>query len=130
MKYLLDTDVIIDYLRGRKSITVSLLKQGSAISIITQAELFYGAYKSNKPAENLAKIDKMLEDLGIDIIPLSMEITQIYGCLKADLEKKGARIDEFDLLISATTISSGLILATNNLGHFQRISQLKLFQNK
>jgi len=126
MKYLLDTSLIIEYLRGIKSIDISLLKQGSGISIITQAELFYGAYKSNKPRDNLTKIKQMIEDLGIRVLPLNEEIVEIYARLKASLETKGRRLDKFDLLIASTAISLNLSLITTNLKHFQRIPKLKL----
>lgn len=126
MKYLLDTNIIIEHLRGKRNIAFSFLEEGSAISIITQAELFYGAYKSKKPKENLNKIKQMLEELEIQVISLDQKIINNYGKLKARLEKKGKKLDEFDLLIAATAFSLKLILATQNIKHFQRISQLKL----
>lgn len=126
MKYLLDTNVIVEHLRGKRSIEVSFVKTGSAISIITQAELFYGAYKSKKPEENLRKIKEMLDDLRIAILPLTEDVLDNYGKTKTELEAKGQRLDEFDLLIVATALSLDLILVTGNIKHFQRISQLKL----
>jgi len=67
MKYLLDTSIIVDHLRGKKAIALDYLEAGSVVSVITQAELFYGAYKSNKPRHNLNKIKQMLADLKIEI---------------------------------------------------------------
>ncbi|VVA44581.1 Ribonuclease VapC10 (fragment) [Candidatus Roizmanbacteria bacterium] len=43
MKYLVDTDVLIDHLRGKKKLDPTLLKDGVGISIITYGELLYGA---------------------------------------------------------------------------------------
>ena len=126
MKYLLDTNIIVEHLRGKRSIAASFLEKGSTISIITQAELYYGAYKSKKPKENLVKIKQMLEDLEIEIISLDEKIINNYGKLKAELEKKGKRLDEFDLLIASTAFSLKLILATRNIKHFQRVSRLQL----
>ena len=126
MKYLLDTNVIIDYLRGKKKIEAKFLEQGSAISIITRAELYYGAYKSKAPEENLKKIKSMLQELTIETINLNENILNIYGQLKAGLEEKGKKLDEFDLLIAASALSDNLILITRNKKHFQRIPQLKL----
>lgn len=126
MKYLLDTNVVVEYLRGKKSIEASLLQEGSVISVITKAELFYGAYKSERSESNLSKIKEMLGDLNIETVPLNDKILNRYGKLKAELEKKGLRLDEFDLLIAATAIGLNLVLATRNLKHFQRISQLKV----
>lgn len=124
MKYLLDTNVIVDHLRGKKPIEASLVKKGSLVSIITQAELYYGAYKSKKPQENLRKIRQMLEDLAIDTVNLSKDIIDVYGQIKAKLEAKGQKLDEFDLLIAATALSSDLTLVTRNTSHFRRIPHL------
>lgn len=126
MKYLLDSNIIINHLRGKKPIDPTFVKVGCSLSIISQAELFYGVYKSSQQEKNLTKVKAMLIDLGIGVINLNEEIINEYGKLKAQLEKKGKKLDEFDLLIAATAIKSNLILVTENLSHFQRIPQLKI----
>lgn len=126
MKYLLDTNVIVEHLRGKREIDVLLIKKGSAISVISQAELYYGVHKSKKLTQNLRKIKQMLEDLRIDIIHFNEDILNVYGRIKVNLETKGHRLDEFDLLIAATALSTNLTLVTKNKKHFQRIPQLKL----
>lgn len=124
MKYLLDTNIIVDYLRGKKEIDASFIKEGSAVSIITYGELIYGAYKSNKSKYNLEKIKAMISDLEIDMITLDEEIMDNYGKLKADLEIKGEKLDEFDILIAATALVNNLTLVTRNNRHFKRIPSL------
>lgn len=42
MKYLLDTDIIVDHLRGRKKIGTRFIEAGCGVSVVTKAELFYG----------------------------------------------------------------------------------------
>ena len=49
-----------------------------------------------------------------------------YGETKSQLEAKGMRIDEFDLLIGATAVDNSMTLVTHNTKHFQRIPNLKL----
>lgn len=126
MKYLLDTNIIIDYLRGGSLIEIEIIKSGCGLSIISLAELFYGVYKSSTVDKNLKKIKEMLIDLEIEIINLNEECVEKYGKIKAQLEEKGERLDDFDLLIAATAIKSNLILVTKNKSHFQRIPQLKI----
>ena len=128
MKYLLDTNIIIDHLRGKKPIDVNFIKVGCYVSILTQGELFYGAYKSSQPERNLAKIKTMFSDLGIQTVTLDEKIIDQYARLKTKLERKGEKLDEFDLLIGATALKMNLILVTGNLFHFQRISRLKVIQ--
>jgi predicted nucleic acid-binding protein len=60
------------------------------------------------------------------VIPLGSESTQIFGMLKSQMERKGTRLDDFDLAIAATALAHNLILVTNNLNHFKRIAGLKL----
>lgn len=126
MKYLLDTNIIINHLRGRQSIKIDFLREGSGLSIISLAELFYGAHKSYDSKNNLAKVKKMIIDLEIKIIDLDEETIDKYGQLKAQLEEKGKKIDDFDLLIAATALKNNLILVTENKDHFKRIPHLKI----
>jgi len=126
MKYLLDTDIIIKHLRGKKTIDVSWLEKGTGISIITRAELLCGAYKSKKTEDNITSIANFLEDLHIKTINLDADIIHIYSSLRAKLETKGERLDHFDLLIAATALSQELKLLTYNHKHFARIPKLKL----
>ena len=49
-----------------------------------------------------------------------------YGELRCNLEHKGQRIDQFDLLIGATAIHHGMTLVTSNLKHFERIEGLNI----
>jgi len=129
VKYLLDTNILVNHLRGKQPINISLLKKGVSISIISQAELLYGAYKSNKTQFNLRSIHNMLDDLNIKIINLNKNIISAYGKLKANLEQKGKKMDEFDLLIASTALSYNLKLATKNKKHFQRIPNLSFIKN-
>ena len=49
-----------------------------------------------------------------------------YGEIKAKLEAKGQRLDEFDLLIGATAVQNGLTVVTANVRHFGRIPDLNV----
>lgn len=125
--FLLDTDTLIYNMKGDAKVQKNLrqhINDPISISVITLMELYYGAYKSQKVANNLAKI-KMLEQ-SIEIIPVGLESTEIFGLLKAQLESDGNRLDDFDLIIASCAMSHNLILVTNNIRHFQRIDGLKL----
>lgn len=126
MKYLLDTSVVVNFFRGKKLISETVLKSGAAISIITQAELFYGAIKSASSPRNLEIIKGFLRDLEIKVINLDEQIIFSFARQKAALEKQGRRLDDFDLLIAATAIKNNLILVTGNTRHFGRIRGLRL----
>ena len=87
-------------------------------------ELYYGAYKSKKIANNLAKI-KIIENT-FEIIPVSRELVEIFGVLKSGLEKSGKPLDDFDLILASTAMSHNLTIVTNNEKHFGRIDGLKM----
>jgi tRNA(fMet)-specific endonuclease VapC len=127
MKYLLDTDTCIYFLNREKSIVSKMNVipvNDMAISIITTAELQFGAFNSHKIAENMERI-KYLRSI-INIINLNMKITEEYAEIKSNLRKSGAPIDDFDILIGATAIVNNLMLVTNNVQHFSRIKNITI----
>jgi tRNA(fMet)-specific endonuclease VapC len=102
MKYLLDTDVVINHLRGRKPLKEKYIKEGTAISIISYGELLYGACKSQNKDRSLSLIAAFLDELSITILNLNRETMQEYAKMKSKLESIGKGLDEFDLLIGST----------------------------
>jgi tRNA(fMet)-specific endonuclease VapC len=127
MKLLLDTDTSVFWLRGhspvRKRMT-SVDPQTIAISVITLAELRYGAAYSARPADNHQAIDDFISP--ISVLGLVPEAASVFGVLKADLRRKGLLIEDMDLLIASTALAHDLTLVTNNVAHFERIADLHL----
>jgi tRNA(fMet)-specific endonuclease VapC len=127
MKYLLDTDTSVFFLRKEKTIVDRIKKIDNtdiAISIITLAELQYGASNSPRIQENTDRMEgfrKLFANL-----PLSTEITAMFGDQKTNLRKSGNLIADFDILIGSTAIVNGLILITNNVKHFSRLSGITI----
>ena len=125
--YLLDTDIIIYSLKGHPAVKKNLernLHAALKISIVTLMELYYGAYKSQKVTSNLGKI-KSIED-AVEIIPIGRESAEVFAMLKANLEKAGTPLDDFDLILAACALANDLVLVTNNVKHFERIEGLRL----
>lgn len=126
MKYLLDTDVVIDHLRGKNKIKEKIVTDGVAISIISYGELLYGACKSQNKEKSMSLVNSFINDLSIKIINLDEKIMHEYAEVKAKLETVGKRLDEFDLLNGVTAKVNSLIIITRNTKHFGRIPGLKL----
>lgn len=125
--YLIDTDILIYSLKGDPTVMRHLSRTAAsakAISIISYGELLYGAHKSARPIDNLARVRRLGEVL--PIIDVSPAIAESFGSLKARLESDGQRLDDLDLLIAATAITIGYRLVTNNEKHFSRIEGLAL----
>ena len=127
MRYLLDTDICIFVLRRQRSLRERFaehLSQGIAISVVTLAELRYGAACSTKAAENQLVIDHWLES--VTVLEVTNSIAYTFAERKASLRAQGSLIEDFDLLIGATAIAHELTLVTNNFRHFERIDGVRL----
>jgi len=123
--YLIDTDILIYSLKGHQHVVAHLQRTATspkAISAISYGELLYGARKSARPEENLARVRRLGEVL--PVIQVSPAIMEAFGSLKAKLERDGRRLDDFDLVIAATAMTIGYRLITNNEKHFSRIEGL------
>jgi tRNA(fMet)-specific endonuclease VapC len=126
MKYLLDSNICIHFFRGKFGLIDKLSSIGlenCAISEITLAELVFGAENSEDPKKNHEIIDKFVDQL--TIIPIFDSINT-YGQEKSRLRKKGEMISDFDLLIGCTSVEKWLIMVTENVNEFQRISEIKI----
>lgn len=127
MKYLLDTDICIYFLNGNASVVekmASISDSELAISLITLAELQFGAYNSERVQKNLERISFLSST--ITVLPLTTDITEVYAKCKATLRRAGNPVDDFDILIGSTAIVNGLVLVTNNKQHFSRIDSITL----
>lgn len=127
LKYLLDTNIAIYVIKRRPLAILQTFNHNAgkmAVSSITEAELYYGAEKSQRPQENGLIIEQFLSCL--TVLPYDSLAAQHFGSIKADLYKKGTPIGENDIHIAAHARSCGLILVSNNLREFERVQGLML----
>jgi tRNA(fMet)-specific endonuclease VapC len=125
--YLLDTDTVIYILKGHPSVEGNLRRHYHdpiKLSVITLMELYYGAYKSERTASNLAKV-KALEN-SLEIVPVGLEIVEVFGLQKTKLERLGRPLDDFDLILACSALTHNLTLVTNSVKRFKRIEGLKV----
>jgi len=130
--YLLDSDIVITMLRdgaNRTGLRSKMLEAGldkCHVSEISMAELASGANKMNSERGffELSFIRSVFT-----IVPFGGENSQaaeIFGSLKAKLERKGVKLDDMDLLIAAVAIDRNMVFVTHNIKHFKRIKGLKI----
>ena len=127
MAYLIDTDTIIFALRNDKSVLAKFEENKNipiSISMITYAELIFGAKRSQNEQKNMIKIIHIRGIFPIE--ELSEGVMEVFAGIKAEIFNKGIRIEDMDLLIAATAIYNELTLVTNNTKHFKNIPGLKL----
>lgn len=127
MTYLLDTDTCVFWLRGRPSVQAKMAAAGPealSISVITLAELRYGADCSAQPDANHQAIDDFVG--GVLVLAIDADIARAFGAIKAQLRRQGRLIEDFDLVLAATAVTRDLTLVTNNTDHFGCVTRLTI----
>ena len=116
---LVDTDILIDYLRGRPEAVAYLdtVQAPLVLSVLTIAELYAGV----RDGDERAQLDAFVSAFGS--IPLDRDIAVTGGLYRRDYGKShGTGLA--DALIAATAITRGFTLVTHNAKHFPMITAL------
>lgn len=124
---LLDTNVCIAYLNGRDArLRDRLLAERNVLALcsMVKAELLYGARKSARVDENLARLDRFFAQFSS--LPFDDASASQYGILRALLHRAGTPIGAGDLVIAAITLSEDATLVTRNTREFARIPGLRV----
>ncbi|HHA1672042.1 TPA: tRNA(fMet)-specific endonuclease VapC [Enterobacter roggenkampii] len=127
LKYMLDTNICIFTIKNKPSQIRERFNLNSGrmcISSITLMELIYGAEKSQAPERNLAVIEGFISRL--DVMDYDAAAATHTGQIRAELARQGRQIGPFDQMISGHARSRGLIIVTNNVREFDRVSGLRV----
>ncbi len=93
------------------------------ISLVTRFEILRGL-KAKRANAQLAAFDSFC--MSNEVLPITDQIIVRAAETYADLHNRGQLIADADILIAATAIENGLVMATNNLADFGRISGLQI----
>ena len=130
MEICLDTDVLIDFLRGERKIVEMIERLEEKHELLTTSinifELYYGAYRTGRD-RNVKAVDELAERL--EILKLTEQSAKISGEILAELESDGRAIDFRDILIAGIVMENDVTLFTGNKRHFQRVKGLELFED-
>lgn len=128
MKYLLDTNVWVDYLSGRYRGIIDRIQGADPddllLSSVVLAELRYGADKSQHPARNHARLDLLAAQ--VPLLHFDADAAAAFGRLRSALESQGTPIGPYDMLIAAQALSRRLALVTDNVREFGRVKKLQV----
>jgi tRNA(fMet)-specific endonuclease VapC len=126
MRYLLDTNAVIAMLRDPASLPAQHARGERvgdvAISAIVAHELFYGAFRSQRAAHNVALVDA----LQFPVIEFDLEDARQAGKIRAFLAARGMAIGPYDVLIAGQAVARNIILITHNTAEFQRAPGLRI----
>jgi tRNA(fMet)-specific endonuclease VapC len=126
MRWLLDTNAVIGLLRDHGSPIARRLRREDpsdvAISAIVAHELFYGAFRSRRAADNVVLVDA----LQFPVIEFDREDAREAGRIRAFLSTAGGEIGPYDVLIAGQAVARDLTLVTHNTAEFARAPGLRI----
>ena len=125
---LLDTNICIYIIKRRPPEVLGRFQNFSlgeiALSSITVAELYFGAYNSAQVEKNLAVVEHFL--IPFEIVDFDSEAAIEYAKIKSALRRSGEIIGELDMQIAAIALANRMTVVTNNLKEFERVGGLRV----
>lgn len=122
-RYLLDTNIIIGMFAEDKAIQEKVQNTEKLfLASPVVGELYYGARKSNRPIENLVRVNRLTQRF--PLFSCGLETAQWFGIIKDQLRRKGNLIPDNDIWIAAIAMQRGLILVTRD-AHFDEVESLQ-----
>ncbi len=114
---LLDTNAISDLMRDHAAIKARIRTHGDLIltSVVAIGEIRYGLDRlpaGKKRTDLESRAGAILAAISIE--PITADIAETYGRLKAAMEIQGVIVDDNDLWIAATAIANGHLIVTRD----------------
>ncbi len=130
MTYVLDTNTVSFAMAGEPSVCERLLSKARTDVLLPQpviAEVEYGLarLRKSKKRERLARRFRLL----LEETPRAVwtdEVSQAFGQTKADLERRGTRIEDLDVAVAAHALALDATLVSDNVAHMSRVSGLRV----
>jgi tRNA(fMet)-specific endonuclease VapC len=126
MRYLLDANAVIALLNDTTSPIARRIRRYAprdfGVSAVVIHELYYGAFKSQRVDQNVARVDA----LQFSVLEFDEEDARQAGQIRAHLTSKGTPIGPYDVLIAGQAKARELTLVTHNTTEFQRVPGLKI----
>jgi len=123
--HLVDTNVLSELPKPRPSLAALRWLEAQpeiaiAISSISLEELTFGVERSKGAArERLRDWLQALLDTGPRVLPVTELVATTAGRLRAQREAKGRPVAQADMLVAASALTEGLVLATRNVKDFE-----------
>jgi tRNA(fMet)-specific endonuclease VapC len=128
IRYMLDTNVCMDWLRGKYLPDTQRARVWNpdeiCLSAITVAELVYGVWRSRDPVRN----ERAVVDLcsASEVVAFDDRAAEVYGQVRAQLEKAGHPIGSLDTLIASHALALDVTMVTTNERKFRRVENLRV----
>jgi tRNA(fMet)-specific endonuclease VapC len=126
VRFLLDTNTCVYALKRRGNVVGRLGEHypaDIAVSVVTLAELWFGAVKSQKPDLNRRHAEAFCAPY--EVLSFDREAADAYARIRFALDCQGRPIGERDLMIASIAVSRGLVVVTHNATEFGRVPGLR-----
>jgi tRNA(fMet)-specific endonuclease VapC len=123
LTYLLDTDAVVDILRGRHRVAERVAQvspEDVGVSAMTVAELLYGSLCSQDPARSEREVRRFVEV--VRIVPFGRAAAAAHSRIRHGLRRE--TIGPNDLVIAATALTTKATIVTANVREFSRVDGL------
>lgn len=121
---LIDSDVLIDVLKGRQSAAAWIAEYSRDNLLITSSvnvfELARGWDSDRATEAGMALLREFI------ILPLDTRAALEAAVIDTELRQRGTPLDAGDLLIAGMARANGLAVVTRNVRHFGRIEGLEV----
>ena len=129
-KILIDTDILIDFLRGNSETGLLLEKIQDRTLLTTDInafELYHGAYKQKDKEKGILDVERMLNQL--QLLSTNRKSMRKAGEIVTYLDKKGEKVDTADILIGSICIINSASILTRNRKHFEKMN-VRIFEEE
>jgi tRNA(fMet)-specific endonuclease VapC len=119
-RYLLDTNIVSHLIKDHPVVSQRIVKvpiTSLCISVITEAELYYGLAKRPEAKRLHLVVEEFLKR--VDVLPWDSAIVKNYGFIRAEMERQGKNLAPLDMLIAAHALSVDAVLVTNDKAFYQ-----------
>jgi tRNA(fMet)-specific endonuclease VapC len=114
-RLMLDTNIVSHIVRRHRVVVARLVRHPIellCVSAITVGEIRFGLARQEGAHWLQPAMDRFLRQT--EIMPWDGAVADVYGTLRAAMQRRGRSIGELDLLIAAHAIVIGAILVTND----------------
>jgi tRNA(fMet)-specific endonuclease VapC len=126
MNFVLDTDICSAHMRRPAKLAHRFIQYTGqiAVSSVTLAELYAGAYKHSHVNRLLLLIADLLQE--VQVMHFDLACAETFGQVRGTLLQQGISVPTTDLMIATAALVHNLTLVTHNMADFQNIPGLRL----
>jgi tRNA(fMet)-specific endonuclease VapC len=125
----LDSSVLVAVERGNLDLRTAPGTESTAISAVTASELLHRVHRAGTSVHRAVReafVERLLST--VPILPFDLTAARIHARLWAELAAEGITVGAHDLLIAATALANGGVVATRDERSFPRIPGVRVLR--